>query len=301
MRRRNLLKMMGLGAGAAVIASQNSDARTAARPSASPWPSPVPGSGKADGLLGHCRVGKGPATCIVLHEWLGDHVNWEQTLAYFDLDKLSLVFADLRGYGWSRAMSGRFTMEEATADVLRLADHLKLPRFHLVAHSMSGLIGQNIATQAAARIQSLTLFSPVPPTGFKADEATMKALAAVITDDEAASRAINARVSNRYGSGWLKRKLDIARHAATLDAMRGYLTMFTSSSITQPNRLTAPLHVVSGAQDIPFYRNDAFRAAFSAAYANPGFEQIEDGGHYTMLETPVRVAAIVEKQVLAAG
>lgn len=197
-------------------------------------------------------------------------------------------------------MTGRFDLDEATNDVLRLAEQSQISRFHLIGHSMSGLIAQEVALQVPSRIQSVTLFSPVPPTGFHADEAAMRALNAVIDEDEAASRAINSRVSNRYGSGWLQRKLGIARSAATSEAMRGYLKMFTTSAITNPGRLAAPLHVVSGAQDIPFYRNEAFRNAFAAAYHHATFEVIDDAGHYTMLETPVRVASIIEKHVAAA-
>jgi hypothetical protein len=43
--------------------------------------------------------------------------------------------------------------------------------------------------------------------------AALKALNAVIDEDEAAARAIIARTSNRYGADWLQRKLKIARDA----------------------------------------------------------------------------------------
>jgi pimeloyl-ACP methyl ester carboxylesterase len=124
----------------------------------------------------------------------------------------------------------------------------------------------------------------------------------VIDEDEAAARAINARTSNRYRAGWMQRKLKIARDAATIEAMRGYLKMFTTQAITDDtHRLTAPMHVVSGALDIPFYRGEASHNAFAAAYSAATFEMIDDAGHYSMLETPVRVASIIEKQVAAAG
>lgn len=302
MQRRHLLKALGLSATAIASIRGAQAAMPAAKHEIvppSPWPAPQPASARR---LGHCRIGNGPALCVVLHEWLGDHVNWEPTLPYFDLTRQTLVFMDLRGYGWSRKLSGSYTLDEAASDVLRTADQLGISRFHLVGHSMSGLVAQKIALAAAARVQSVTLFSPVPPTGFHADEAAMKALNAVIEDDAAAGRAITARTSNRYGAGWLQRKLKIARDAATPEAMRGYLTMFTSSSITGDTRaLAAPMHVVNGAQDIPFYRGDASHSAFAAAYPQATFEMIDDAGHYSMLETPVRVASIIEKHVAAAS
>lgn len=302
MQRRHLLKALGLSA-TAIAATRGAQAAAPAAIHAltppSPWPAAQPATAKR---LGHCRIGNGPALCVVLHEWLGDHVNWEPALPYFDLARQTLVFMDLRGYGWSRNVSGSFTLDEAVDDVLRTADQLAISRFHLIGHSMSGLVAQKIALAATQRIQSVTLFSPVPPTGFHADEAAMKALNAVIEDDEAAGRAITARTSSRYGAGWLQRKLKIVRDAATGEAMRGYLKMFTSSSIaSDAHGLTAPIHVVNGALDIPFYRGDASHNSFASAYPQATFEMIDDAGHYSMLETPVRVASIIEKHVGAAA
>jgi len=304
MKRRNLLKVLGLGATAAIVTRPSTAEPAKPAPATafvppSPWPAPQVASA---GRLGHCRIGTGPALCVVLHEWLGDHVNWEPTLPYFDLTRCTLVFMDLRGYGWSRAVAGSYTLEEATDDVLRTADQLQLSRFHLVGHSMSGLVAQQIALSAAGRIQSVTLFSPVPPTGFHADETAMRALNAVIDGDEAASRAITARTGNRYGAGFMQRKLHIAREAATVEAMRGYLKMFTSSAITDDtHRLAAPMHVVNGAQDIAFYRGEDSHNAFALAYPQATFELIDDAGHYAMLETPIRVASVIEKRLAAAG
>jgi len=297
MQRRNVLKGLGLTATAAIAttpAFAQGMVQSANAPS-SPWPAPQLATG---GRLGHCRIGNGPTVCVVLHEWLGDHVNWEPVLPYLDPVRYTFVFVDLRGYGWSRRMSGSYTLDEAVADVLHTADELAITRFHLVGHSMSGLVAQKVALLAGSRLQSVTLFSPVPPTGFRADEAVMKALNAVIDEDEAAGRAITARTSGGYGAGWLRRKLAIAREASTVEAKRGYLTMFTSSAISgETHGLAAPMHVVTGALDIPFYRSEPLRNAFALAYPRVTFEIIDDAGHYSMLETPVRVASIIEKQL----
>jgi pimeloyl-ACP methyl ester carboxylesterase len=80
--------------------------------------------------------------------------------------------------------------------LLRTADRLGISRFHLVGHSMSGPVAQKVALAGASRIQSMTLFSPVPPTGFHADEVAMKALNAVIDEDEAAARDQRAHLQS---------------------------------------------------------------------------------------------------------
>src|SRR5437899_2110632 len=79
MQRRNVLKGLGLTTTAAIAATPAFAQGAAAPPSpslsSSPWPAPQLATGER---LGHCRFGNGPAVCVVLHEWLGDHVNWEQ-------------------------------------------------------------------------------------------------------------------------------------------------------------------------------------------------------------------------------
>ena len=57
---------------------------------------------------------------------------------------------------------------------------------------------------------------------------------------------------------------------------------------------------MTGAQDILFYRGAPLRNAFALAYPRVTFESIEDAGHYSMLETPVRARAS-SKQVAATG
>ena len=43
---------------------------------------------------------------------------------------------DLRGYGGRKEVAGEFTMDEAAADAIALADELGWDRFSVVGHSM---------------------------------------------------------------------------------------------------------------------------------------------------------------------
>lgn len=250
------------------------------------------------GILGHKVIGAGAETVIVLHEWLGDHLNWEPTWAYVDEKACRFVFADLRGYGWSKAMPGRFTLDEAIGDTLRLADHLGADRFHVVGHSMSGMVAQRLAQKATPRVKSAVLICPVAATGFKADEAALKGLNAVIEDDAAAKRAYVARGGGRYGETWLARKLAITRNAATSEAMRGYLGMFTQNDFAAEIRgLETPFSVLAGRHDLPLYQDASLRTLLGPLYPRLDIAVSEEAGHYPMLETPVLVAAHIERHI----
>jgi cation diffusion facilitator family transporter len=250
----------------------------------------------ADGLLGHHRIGNGPVPVLVMHEWLGDHANWEPLWPLLDAARFSFVFADLRGYGWSRALPGAYTADEAAADALRLMDHLGFAHFHVVGHSMSGMVAQKMLALAPARIDGLVLVSPVPPSGFAADAATLGAMLAVVDDDEAARSAIAARIGNRYGKAWIERKLRLARAAAIPAAMRGYLAMFTATDFAaavQGNPV--PVLAIVGRHDIPFYREDSVRTLLAPLFPNLSIVVCNEAGHYAMLEAPAFVAAQIEK------
>ncbi|MBI2235475.1 MAG: alpha/beta hydrolase [Magnetospirillum sp.] len=155
--------------------------------------------------LGHMRRGNGAEPVVVLHEWMGDHTNYDPMLPFLPEDKYSWVFADLRGYGLSKSMTGAYSLQEAASDVIRLMDSYGFKTFHVVGHSMSGMISQYIAKTGGSRVKSVVGISPVPASGFRANEETMKKLLAIIDDDEAARGAIMARGGTRYGRGWLGR------------------------------------------------------------------------------------------------
>ncbi len=248
------------------------------------------------GLLGHRRIGTGPEPVLVMHEWLGDHANWEPVWPYLDGGRYTYVFADLRGYGWSKNQRGVYSADEAVADGLRLMDHYGYPRFHMVGHSMSGMIAQKFIAAAPSRIKSVVAICPVPATGFKADDKVMSALQSVIENDEAAKKALIARGGGRYGDAWLNFKLGLARRAASKEAMYGYLKMFTGTDFaTQVRGTPIPVLAILGRHDIPFYQEDSVRKNFAPLYPNLSIVVCEEAGHYPMLEAPVFVAGNIEK------
>lgn len=247
-------------------------------------------------LLGHRRIGSGPEAVLIMHEWLGDHANWEPVWPYLDATRFCHVFVDLRGYGWSRQMRGAYSADEAVADGLRIMDHFGFGRFHVVGHSMSGMIAQKFIAAAPDRVKSVIAICPVPAAGFRADEKVMAALRAVVEDDGAARKAILARGGARYGETWVDFKLALARRASTREAMHGYLKMFTGTDFAaQVKGSRVPVLAILGKHDIPFYREESVRRNFEPLFPNFSVAVCEEAGHYPMLEAPVFVAGSMER------
>ncbi|CAI7890698.1 unnamed protein product [Closterium sp. NIES-53] len=74
---------------------------------------------------------------------------------------IEVCIFDNRGVGHSSCPSEptQYTTEVMAADALFLADHLGWTRFHLVGHSMGGMIACKVAAAASHRIISLALIS----------------------------------------------------------------------------------------------------------------------------------------------
>lgn len=70
-----------------------------------------------------------------------------------------LAWLDNRGIGGSVPLQGPVRVESMADDCLALLDHLGWERAHLVGHSLGGLIVQEVARSAPARVQSLCLMS----------------------------------------------------------------------------------------------------------------------------------------------
>lgn len=71
-----------------------------------------------------------------------------------------VVALDVRGFGQSSKFAdpGRFGLLIAD-DVVRLMDHLQIPRAHLVGHSMGALIAANVALRQPGRVSSMVLIA----------------------------------------------------------------------------------------------------------------------------------------------
>ena len=113
----------------------------------------------------HVTVGSGDHRVLALHGWFGSARGWGSLPDYLDGSAYTYVFMDLRGYGGRQQVAGDFTMQEAAADGLALADELGWDRFSVIGHSMSGQAIQHVLLQAPGRVRRLVALNPVPATG----------------------------------------------------------------------------------------------------------------------------------------
>lgn len=106
------------------------------------------------------RAGRGHPLVLV-HGYLGGSAQWTA-----QIDQLQEVFdviaVDLAGYGQARDRVAPGTMTEHAQAVLATLDHLGVDRFHLLGHSMGGMVVQDIVHQAPGRVRRLVLYGTGP-------------------------------------------------------------------------------------------------------------------------------------------
>lgn len=243
--------------------------------------------------LGHVVHGSGPRRVIVLHDWMGDHRNYDPALPYLDRSAFTYAFADLRGYGLSRDLAGRHDASEAAADVLALAAALGWDRFALVGHSMSTMVAHELAAIAPDRVDALVLVTPVSPRGMGAPDAVIAMLEAAATDPVARRRTLAAMWGDRLAPGWLEFKLARWAESALPAASAAYVRMFSASSITTP-AADVPVLALLGAHDADHFQEPAIRAAL-AAYPRLSLATCADAGHYPMQESPPLFVTTLER------
>ena len=246
-----------------------------------------------DIILGHTLFGRGDEHVLVLHDWNGDHTNYDPMLPYLDGATFTYAFADLRGYGKSKTITGAYTVEEIARDCLRLVDSLGWQRFHSLGHSMTGMAVQRIAADATARIKSAIAVCPMSAAGSPAPDEAIKFFASTTSDDDAFCRLIKF-VTGNLSDGWANAKLRQNRATVSPDCRQGYLEMFWKTNfVADVIGLATPFLVLVGDKD-PGIDEAAMQKTFLAWHPNAEVTTIRNCGHYPMQECPPYFATLVE-------
>jgi pimeloyl-ACP methyl ester carboxylesterase len=264
--------------------------------------SALPVAGQDPPTLGHTVFGQGWEKVLVFHDWMGDAANFEPMVPYLDPVTYTYAFADLRGYGLSRHLAGRYTVDEVSADGFHLADALGWDRFHVVGHSMTGMVVQHMAVadwaSGAQRLKSVVAITPVSADGYPADAATKQFLWSLIGHRGLSEQGFALLTGQRLSSAWVRAKANRHSQTASPRALEGYYRMWLETDFSAEVRraqVATPLLVIGGRQDLPGFQEEHLRRTFGTWYPDVAFSFITDAGHYPMQETPVYLATLVER------
>jgi 2-hydroxy-6-oxonona-2,4-dienedioate hydrolase len=125
--------------------------------------------------MGCIRAGKGPVLVLV-HGFLSGLEYWKEQISSLSMH-FDVIAMDLPGYGGEAQTTGPDRIADFAVTVLEKLDMLGVKSFHLVGHSMGGMIAQEIVLQAPDRVDRLVLYGTGPmgnlPGRFEPLEASM--------------------------------------------------------------------------------------------------------------------------------
>lgn len=247
-------------------------------------------------------VGSGPHRVVAVHGWFGSAQGWGQLPDYLDRDGYTWAFPDLRGYGARRDEPGAYTVAEAAADLLALADGLGWDTFSLVGHSMGAKYAQQVLADSPDRVRRLVAISGVAagPTPF--DEQARALFTGAAGDRGNRYAIIDLTTGNRLTRAFVDALVQHSLDASDPAAFAAYLTAWADADLTAavaPVADRVPVLCVAGAHDAAL-GPDAMRATWLATYPRAEFAVLPDAGHYAMYEAPPSLVAVVER-FLAAG
>lgn len=243
----------------------------------------------------YVTVGSGGHHVIALHGWFGSALGWGQLTDYLSAAQFTYVFPDLRGYGSRRAEPGEFTMAEAAADTLALADALGWDQFSLIGHSMSGVAVQHVLDQAPHRVRRLVGVAPVPASGLPLGESEWSLFTSAAGSPGSRAMIVNHSTGSRLTPAFIDL---IVRHSldnADAGAFGAYLPSWARADILgRVKGSEVPVKVITGEYD-PTQPPEFMEQSWLQVYPNSELEVLRGTGHYPMYETPAALAVSIEE------
>lgn len=239
------------------------------------------------------RKGRG-GPCVVFANSLGsDQSLWDGVIARLAPGFDTLTY-DLRGHGLSALATG-YLVPDMADDLIALLDRLGLSQVILCGVSVGGMVAQSVAARRPDLVQTLILSNTAARIGTAdrwndriaaVEAAGIASIADAILDNWFAPsfRAVHPDLWALYRT--MLCRTPAAGYAATCAAIRD------SDLSAQTGTITAPTLCIAGAED----RSVTPEQVAELATAIPGarLEVMDATGHLPALETPARMAALIE-------
>jgi 3-oxoadipate enol-lactonase len=217
---------------------------------------------------------------LFLHGIRGNRRNWRGQIEFFSRG-FKAAACDARGYGDSEDYGGPLQFEYFTGDVLRIAEHFKARKLHLVGLSMGGRIARNVALRAPERLHSLVLISTNPGFDTLSTERVMQFINERRSRTPQTLQTLLGSGANRAAYEELLDSVSRIHEASYQKALEASVAQDRGAPIEQ---IRVPTLVIAGEEDTVYPPE----LAEDMARRIPGAEllRFERTGHLANLEQP---------------
>jgi len=255
--------------------------------------------------LDYQRGGDGPPLLMIMGR-SGTYSHWDPAFLADLREDFDVIVYDHRGVGASSRLEGPTTIRQLAADAEGLLDALALDRAHVLGISMGGMIAQELALAAPARIGTLTLgcsYCGGPGSAHTSREVVERVAAAVRSGErERAVRASwEANVSPAFAAdagAWARfREIGLRRRVALSVIAAQTQACLEHDTSARLGELEPPTLVIHGTVDevLPVANGRMIAELVPSAR----LELLEGVGHLFFWERPARSAELLRAHALA--
>jgi len=190
-------------------------------------------------------------TLVFVHGYLGGSQQWTEQVAALS-EHFNVITPDLPGYGLNNKLQAPESIDGFAGYVLEQLDKQGIDHFHLVGHSMGGMIVQEMVSRVPQRVKKLVLYGTGPvgimPGRFESLEESKQRL--ISEGVESNARRISAKwfVQGEKCCSY-QACADIAIKASLQAALAGLTAMEDWSGTASLAGIASPTLVLWGDQD----------------------------------------------------
>jgi len=246
------------------------------------------------------------APTLFLHGWPDTGSLWNEVVAALNLDTLRCIVPDLRGCGRSSkpTETRQYLMHELVADVISVIADLGVEKVNLVGHDWGANLAWATAAFVPERVARLAVLSVGHPTSFRSAGLAqlIKSWYTLLFAHEGLGEAFLRKNNYEAIREWLghPRPDELIEELERDGQMTAHLLWYRANIppqafVSDPPVLPPILAPTLGIWSLGDHALSESQMTNSAAFCRNGFryEQLGNFGHWTPLEAPAIVAAVL--------
>ncbi len=244
----------------------------------------------------YVTVGSGDHHVLAIHGWFGSARGWGSLPEFLDGSAYTYVFMNLRGYGDRMQVAGEFTVDEAAADALAVADDLGWDQFSVVGHSMGAKIAHQVLLRAPDRVRKLVGLNAVGAGEVLFDEQGWALFSGAPAHPGNRAAIIDFTTGNKLTKTFINGVVQHSLDNSTVEAFGAYLQAWAKSDFTAQAKVdtATPVKLIVGVND-PAQSADVMEQTWRVFFPDAELTILPDAGHYPMFESPVSLATSIEE------
>ncbi|MGB5706508.1 MAG: alpha/beta hydrolase [Arenicellales bacterium] len=188
---------------------------------------------------------------VFVHGYLGGSAQWAGQVETF-ANYFQVITPDLPGFGLNSVKEAPVTIRDFATYVLDELDNKGIDRFHLVGHSMGGMIVQEMVALSPERVDKLVLYGTGPLGSLPGRFETLSDSKRKVSEEgvEATGRRIAATwfLHGEVAEGY-QVCADLAVKTSTQAAIAGLSAMETWSGVASLSKIPCSTLILWGDQD----------------------------------------------------